>query len=333
MLNHLKTPPSIAPKVPAIPWQERPNGCQEILWRDTRNPIIGRYHIPSSNSIFNSAVAPFNGGYAGIFRCDDRRVRMNIHYGFSKDALNWHIEDEPIAMKAGNTAHISSDYKYDPRLVKIDDKYWITWCNGYHGPTIGTAYTYDFKEFFQCENAFLPFNRNGVLFPEKINGKYAMLSRPSDNGHTPFGDMFLSYSPDMKYWGEHRAVMQVTPFEESAWQSLKIGAGPIPIKTEEGWLIIYHGVINTCNGYRYSIGAALTDFKEPHKVRYRSMEYLLAPAAPYEMMGDVPNVVFPTAALTEGNRIAVYYGAADTTVCVCYGYISEIITFIKDNSL
>ena len=83
-----------------------------------------------------------------------------------------------------------------------------------HGPTIGIAYTFDFKKFYQCENAFLPFNRNGVLFPEKINGKYAMLSRPSDNGHTPFGDIYISFSPDMKYWGEHRCVMKVTPFPE-----------------------------------------------------------------------------------------------------------------------
>ncbi|MEL6942917.1 MAG: glycoside hydrolase family 130 protein [Bacteroidota bacterium] len=303
-----------------------------MLWRDTRNPIIGRYHIPSSNSIFNSAVAPFKDGYAGVFRCDDRSVRMNIHAGFSQDAIHWEIEDQPIVMQAGNTDFIPSDYKYDPRLVFIEDRYWLTWCNGYGGPTIGIAYTYDFKGFFQCESAFLPFNRNGVLFPEKIDGKYAMLSRPSDNGHTAFGDIFLSYSPDMKYWGEHRLVMQVSAFDQSGWQSTKIGAGPIPIKTKEGWLIIYHGVINTCNGFRYSIGAALTDLNEPHKVCYRSREYLLAPAAPYELAGDVPNVVFPTAALEEEDRIAIYYGAADTTVGICYGYLSEIIDFIKKHS-
>ncbi len=164
----------------------------------------------------------------------------------------------------------------------------VTWCNGYHGPTIGIAYTFDFKEFFQCENAFLPFNRNGVLFPQKINGKYAMLSCPSDNGHTPFGDIYISYSPDMKYWGEHRSVMKVTPFPESAWQCTKIGAGSVPFLTEEGWLMFYHGVITTCNGFRYSMGAAILCRDNPE---YRTREYLLAPAAPYELQGDVPNVV------------------------------------------
>ena len=224
---------------------------------------------------------------------------------------------------------IDSDYKYDPRVAWIEDRYWVTWCNGYHGPTIGIAYTFDFQTFYQCENAFLPFNRNGVLFPEKINGKYAMLSRPSDSGHTPFGDIYISFSPDMKYWGEHRSVMKTVPFEQSAWQCLKIGAGTVPIRTDEGWLMFYHGVIQTCNGFRYSMGAVLLDLADPTKVLHRSMEYLLAPAAPYELCGDVPNVVFPCAALHEGDRVAVYYGAADTCVGMAFGHISEIIGFLK----
>ncbi|MBI9069342.1 MAG: glycoside hydrolase family 130 protein [Salinivirgaceae bacterium] len=316
-----------------IPWQERPKGNKDILWRYNENPIIQRYQIPSSNSIFNSAVVPFQDGFVGVFRCDNKAVQMNIHAGFSKDGINWDIEHEPIKMQAGNTQMIDSEYKYDPRVTFIEDRYWITWCNGYNGPTIGLAYTHDFKEFFQCENAFLPFNRNGVLFPEKIDGKYCMLSRPSDNGHTPFGDIYLSYSPDMKYWGEHRMVMQVADFKESAWQSTKIGAGSVPIKTKDGWLIFYHGVINTCNGFRYSMGAALLDLNNPDKVLYRSKPYLLAPAESYELMGDVPNVIFPCAALTEGEKIAIYYGAADTVVALAFGYRDEIINYLKENSL
>ncbi len=315
-----------------MPWEERPNGCEAPLWRYSKNPIIDRYHIPTSNSIFNSAVVPFGDGFAGVFRCDNKAVQMNIFAGFSKDGINWDIEHEPIKFRPGNTNMIDSDYKYDPRVTWIEDRYWITWCNGYNGPTIGIGYTFDFKEFYQCENAFLPFNRNGVLLPEKINGRYAMLSRPSDNGHTPFGDIFISYSPDMKYWGEHRCVMKVTPFEESAWQCLKIGAGSVPFLTDEGWLMFYHGVIRTCNGYRYSLGAAILDKDDPSKVLYRTRDYLLAPAAPYELVGDVPNVVFPCAALTDGRRVAVYYGAADTTVCMAFGYVDEIIQFVKEHS-
>ena len=115
----------------------------------------------------------------------------------------------------------------------------MTWCNGYHGPTIGIARTKDFVHFEQLENAFLPYNRNGVLFPRKFDGKFLMLSRPSDTGHTPFGDIFVSESPDLVYWGRHRHVMgRGWPW----WQGTKIGAGPSPIETSEGWLLFYHGV-------------------------------------------------------------------------------------------
>lgn len=318
-----------------IPWQERPEESNEIMWRYGKNPIINRYAIPTSNSVFNSAVVPFGEGFAGVFRCDNRAVQMNIFAGFSKNGIDWEINPYPIAFKAGNTQMIESDYKYDPRVTFIEDRYWITWCNGYHGPTIGIGYTFDFKEFYQCENAFLPYNRNGVLFPQKINGKYAMLSRPSDNGHTPFGDIYISYSPDMKYWGEHRCVMKVSDFKESAWQSTKIGAGPIPILTSEGWLLIYHGVITTCNGFRYSIGAALLDTDNPARVNYRTQPYLLAPADLYELTGDVPNVVFPCAALhnEKEDKLALYYGAADTVTALAFGRLSEIVEFVKNNSL
>ena len=187
------------------------------------------------------------------------------------------------------------------------------------------------KEFYQLENAFLPFNRNGVLFPRKINGKYYMLSRPSDNGHTPFGDIFLSESPDLIYWGKHRYVMGTT----GGWQSTKIGAGPVPIETSEGWLLIYHGVLTSCNGFVYSIGAALLDIDEPWKVRYRTKPYILSPQTYYECVGDVPNVVFPCATLHDSatGRIAIYYGGADTVVALAFAHVDELVEFTINNSL
>lgn len=134
-------------QIAAMPWEDRPEGCTDVMWRYSKNPVIGRYHIPTSNSIFNSAVVPFKDGYAGVFRCDNKAVQMNIFAGFSKDGINWEINHEPIQFKAGNTDMIESEYKYDPRVAWIEDRYWITWCNGYHGPTIGIAYTFDFQEF------------------------------------------------------------------------------------------------------------------------------------------------------------------------------------------
>ena len=105
-----------------IPWQKRPANSKEVMWRYDSNPIIGRYAIPSSNSVFNSAVVPFEDGYAGVFRCDNKAVQMNIFAGFSKNGIDWDIEHEPIEFKAGNTEMLESDYKYDPGspLSKID---------------------------------------------------------------------------------------------------------------------------------------------------------------------------------------------------------------------
>ncbi len=123
-----------------------------------------------------------------------------------------------------------------------------------------------------------------------------MLSRPSDNGHTPFGDIFLSESPDLIHWGRHRHVLGTRRW---SWESTKIGAGPIPIETDEGWLVIYHGVLTSCNGFVYSMGAALLDLDEPWRVIARARDYLLSPQVPYEQVGDVPNVVFPCAALVD----------------------------------
>ena len=183
--------------LPDMPWQDKDENDKLPVWRYKANPIIDRFATRNSNSIFNSAVVPFEDGYAGIFRCDSRSISMDIFAGFSKDGIHWDISDDPIVFHCDDEEIGKRDYRYDPRVCFIEDRYYITWCNGYHGyPTIGVGYTFDFKTFYQLENAFLPFNRNGVLFPRKINGNYYMLSRPSDNGHTPFGDIFVSESPD-----------------------------------------------------------------------------------------------------------------------------------------
>lgn len=321
----------IGAALPKIPWQNRPRGNSSVVWRYSKNPIIPRDLIPTSNSIFNSAVVPYKGAFAGVFRCDDNARNMNIHAGRSTNAIHWEIDPQPIEMSGDEPEITRLQYRYDPRVCWIEDRYYVSWCNGYHGPTIGLAYTHDFTRFHQLENAFLPFNRNGVLFPRKINGNYAMYSRPSDNGHTPFGDIYYSESPDMTYWGKHRFVMGT----KGGWQSTKIGAGPTPIETQEGWLLFYHGVLTSCNGFVYSFGAALLDLNQPWKVIRRGAPYLLSPQTLYECVGDVPNVAFPCAALTDAptGRIAIYYGCADTVTGLAFCQVDEVLAWLKHNDL
>jgi beta-1,4-mannooligosaccharide/beta-1,4-mannosyl-N-acetylglucosamine phosphorylase len=316
--------------LPQMPWEERPANCGDVVWRYSANPIIPRNLLPTSNSIFNSAVVPFQGGYAGVFRCDDRTRQMNVHAGRSADGITWQLEPEPIEWIFDNPDVAAPEYLYDPRVVWLEDRYYIIWCNGMHGPTIGMGYTFDFKEFHFMENALLPYNRNGVLFPRKVNGKYMMFSRPSDNGHTPFGDIFISQSPNLIHWGEHRFVMGT----KGGWQSTKVGAGPAPIETPEGWLLFYHGVLTSCNGFVYSFGAALLDLEKPWKVLYRTAPYLLSPQTYYECVGDVPNVAFPCAALYDEptGRIAIYYGGADTVTALAFARRDEVIAYVKANS-
>jgi beta-1,4-mannooligosaccharide/beta-1,4-mannosyl-N-acetylglucosamine phosphorylase len=316
--------------LPNIPWEERPKGCGDVVWRYSNNPIIPRDLIPCSNSIFNSAVVPFEKGFAGVFRCDDKRRHMQLHSGRSGDGIHWTIEHNRIQFVCDEPEIAAFQYGYDPRVCWIDDRYYVTWCNGYHGPTIGVSYTHDFVSFHQIENAFLPFNRNGVLFPRKINGRYAMLSRPSDNGHTPFGDIYYSESPDMCFWGRHRYVMGTRP----GWDSTKVGAGPTPIETKEGWLLIYHGVLTSCNGFVYSFGAALLDLDKPWKVVHRPEPYLMAPQKPYECVGDVPNVAFPCAALCDAatGRMAIYYGCADTVTGLAFARMDDLLAFVRETN-
>lgn len=320
--------------LPNIPWQEKPEGCTAPVWRYTENPVIPRDAIPSSNSVFNSAVVPFGKGFAGLFRCDSKSVSMDLFAGFSEDGIHWTINHDPISFE-GDSEVIRREYRYDPRVCFIGDRYYISWCNGYHGPTIGLGWTFDFQTFHQSENAFLPYNRNGVLFPRRIGGNYAILSRPSDTGHTPFGDIFYSESPDLVFWGKHRYVMGTVPGDASAWQSKKIGPGPIPIETDEGWLLIYHGVIQTCNGFVYRMGCALLDRDKPWKVKCRSKYYILGPQEYYECVGDVPNVTFPCAALTDADtgRIAIYYGCADTVTGLAFTTADELINYMKQHPL
>lgn len=317
--------------IPNLPWEDKPKDCKSIIWRYSKNPIIKRNPAPGINRIFNSAVAYRDGSYIGVFRCEGGLSLPHLRVGHSIDGINWEMEAEPIKFVDEKGEAFQPYYAYDPRLVKVEgeDAYYVIWCTDFYGPTIGLAKTTDFKKFVRLENCFLPCNRNGVLFPRKVNDAYLMLSRPSDNGHTAFGDIFVSESKDLEYWGKHRHVMERGG--NGWWQGLKIGGGPAPIETSEGWLLFYHGVILNCNGYVYSFGAAILDLDNPSIVKYRCSDYLFTPETDYEQVGFVPNVTFPCSTLVDEStgRICIYYGAADTYVALAFTTIDDVIDYVK----
>ncbi|MFA6862152.1 MAG: glycoside hydrolase family 130 protein [Bacilli bacterium] len=317
--------------LPNIPFEERKEKGESPLWRYSKNPITKRNPVPGVGRIFNSAVVPFNGKFIGVFRGERVNGVTVLYLGHSDDGIKWNFDQEPLKFVDEEGKPVESYYYYDPRLVKVEDTYYVICCLDFYGASIGLMKTKDFKTFVRMENPFIPFNRNAVLFPRKVNGNYLLLSRPSDSSHTPFGDIFLSESPDLVYYGHHRHVM--SPSKEW-WESLKIGAGPAPIETKDGWLLFYHGVTRTCNGYVYSMSAAILDIDHPSKVLYRCKNFLLTPERPYEEAGFVSNVVFPCATMQDQdtNRLVLYYGAADSYVGMAFGYVDEILDYIKNNS-
>lgn len=322
----------IAEPIQAMPWADKPAGSIAPVWRYANNPIVKRNPVEGIARIFNSAVVPWkNGKFIGVFRAETVATLPHLRVGTSDNGIDWTFEDHMLEMVDEQGKSWNPYYAYDPRVIKLEGVYYVVWCTEAHGPSIGLARTTDFQHFVRLENPFIPFNRNGVLFPRRINGKYKILSRASDNGHTPFGDIFLSESPDLVYWGKHRHVMERGG--NGWWQGLKIGGGPAPIETSEGWLMFYHGVCNTCNGFVYSMGGAILDINEPSMVKYRCKNFLLTPEMPYEETGFVPNVVFPCATIHDPatGRIAIYYGAADSYVALAFTTVDEVIDYIKNN--
>ena len=320
-------------RVDNMPWQDKPDGIKNPpVWRYSNNPIIERNPVNYVARIFNSAVIPYEGAFIGVFRGEQLNGIPYIYLGRSKDGINWDFEEEKIHFTDEEGNSFMPKYTYDPRLIKLEDTYYLIWCQDFYGASIGIAKTRDFKKFVRIENPFLPYNRNAILFPRKIKDRYMILSRPSDSGHTPFGDIFISESPDMVYWGKHRHVMSSG---DKWWESLKVGGGAAPIETSIGWLLFYHGVTNTCNGYVYSMGGAILDIDNPSMVKYRCENYLLTPEEWYEERGFVPNVIFPCATIHDSytGRIAIYYGAADSYISLAFTQVEEITEYIMNHSI
>ena len=303
----------------------------DIIHRHPANPILTPEMIPGANAVFNSAVARFDNRYVGVFRVEKRQGFQSLRVGWSDDGItNWKFDPDEVLVPTEEPFVTYEQARYDPRITYIaaDRKYYICHASeNRFGCQVSVASTTDFKSFTKIAIASEPTNRNMVLFPEKINGLYVRLDRPWEGGAMS-GNIWISYSPDLIYWGRSECIMSSRAF---AWDQGKIGPGAPPIRTSEGWLVIYHGITPRVNAKIYKAGVALLDLEDPRKVIARSKEYLMAPRESYERIGDVPNVVFPTAAIEyrEKDELRIYYGGADTVFCMATAKISELIEFAK----
>ncbi len=197
------------------------------------------------------------------------------------------------------------------------------------GPLVSLATTRDFVTFTRLGPVTLPENKDAAVFPVRFGGRYAMLNRPSPS--QPIGaHIWLSFSPDLIHWGEHQIVL---PCRKGGWwDANKIGLSPPPLLTDEGWLIMYHGVRQTIAGGIYRLGLALLDAKDPRRVLRRADEWVFGPEEKYERQGDVADVVFPCGWVVEGDELRVYYGAADSSMALATASVSETLDWLRRHS-
>jgi predicted GH43/DUF377 family glycosyl hydrolase len=258
--------------------------------------------------------------YKGV---DHLTTLSHLRLAWSEDGENFEVEEKPMLIGASEYEALGIE---DSRVTKIDDTYYLTYTAVSHnGYGVGMQSTKDWKTFEKFGVVIPPFNKDATLFPEKISDLYHMLHRPTGSG---IGGPYIwsASSPDLHNWGNHKCIAQVRP---GKWDSERIGAGSAPIKTEQGWLEIYHGAEKVSTGHRYCLGALLLDLKDPSKVIARSTEPIMEPISPYELEGFYGNVVFTNGQVIRGDEVLLYYGAADSYTCGARLSIKEILNSLK----
>ncbi len=296
----------------------------DVLHRFEGNPIITLEDIPfRCNTVFNGTVVKKGEEYFLLLRVEGQQGYSVFALAKSKDGLHFTVENKPVMEPArkGPFARYEKHGIEDPRITAIDGVYYIMYtAYSKYGTRIALAKTEDFFHYERIALVSEPGNKDGILFPEKINGEYVRLDRPIGKD---VGSMWVSYSKNLVDWGKSEILM--TP-RQGMWDSYRIGASVPPIKTEHGWLEIYHGVKMTVAGPIYRIGTVMLDLEQPHKVVARCNKPVLSPREDYERIGDVGNVAFACGAVVEDTgEIKVYYGAADTCICVATAEFENLI--------
>jgi len=292
------------------------------------NPILTPRNWPyPANSVFNPGAAQVDGETLLLVRVEDMRGFSHLTVARSWDGrTNWVVDPEPALEPEPNIREEQWGLE-DPRIVFLEDegKYAVTYVSfSQGGPLISLALTEDFRRFERRGPLLPPEDKDASLFPKRFGGRFALIHRPIIRGEA---HIWISFSPDLKYWGEHRVLL---PVRAGWWDCHKVGLGPQPMETSEGWLVIYHGVRRTASGNLYRLGLALLDLEDPCKVIRRSQEWVFSPKEDYELIGDVPGVVFPCGAVAdeEKNELRMYYGAADTSVALAVADMDEVIDYI-----
>ena len=315
-----------------------------VLVRSSDNPIVTGFDVPAMpphlvdpTSVFNPGATKFGDLYLLLLRVQSRGRRTYLVVAESENGRNFDVRDRIVEIEGLDQEAMGIHHVFDPRITRIGDAWYVmfavdtdTICR------VGVARTVDFERFELVGIEAGPDVRNGVLFPELRDGKYLRLDRPNRirlaDGPTTGDEIVLSESDDLVHWSGLGTVLKGRP---RLWDE-RIGAGPPPVRTRHGWLLVYHGVATHFSGSNiYQAGAALLDLEDPRIVLARTRDNILEPRKLYETVGQVPNVVFPSGWIVDGvdedgcaadeARVLLYYGAADTSVCLATSTVGRLI--------
>jgi len=296
-----------------------------IVKRYPHNPVLTREDVPYPvATVHNAGIVKHNGRYIMLFRSHLHNGRSIIGKAESTDGFSFTVDPEPFLIPATNGvfAEYEANGVEDLRICPVEDEYLLAYsAYSKHGVRIALARTRNFDVVERISLITQADYRNVVIFPKKIDGRYVRLDRPHSE-ISPWS-IWVSYSPDLVHWGDSRVIMKSVPYH---WDEMKIGPGAPPFKTSKGWLHIYHGVFQTMAGAVYRLGVALHDLQDPSYIIGVSDQWILQPEDPWEVTGYVPNVVFTCGAVPEEDgTVKIYWGGADSVMCVGTAVIDELV--------
>jgi predicted GH43/DUF377 family glycosyl hydrolase len=304
-----------------------------LFRRSSANPILTAADVPyPANSVFNPGAARVGDETILLVRVEDLRGISQLHVARSADGESrWRFDPEPLLQAAVDRDPEETWGCEDPRLTWLPEREeWVIAYTAFsrRGPLVSLATTRDFRTVRRLGPATPPEDKDAAVFPRRFGKRWAMIHRPSPlrgGAH-----IWLSYSPDLRHWGDHKILLESR--DGAWWDAGKIGLGPPPLETPDGWLVMYHGVRLTSDGPIYRAGLALLDLDDPGVVVRHLDEWVFGPEAPYEMIGDVGRVVFPCGWVHDepADRLLLYYGAADTVIGLATARFSDVMARVLE---
>jgi predicted GH43/DUF377 family glycosyl hydrolase len=302
----------------------------DLFRRSADNPIVTAADLPyRANTVFNPGAASLGDETLLLMRVEDLRGISHLSVARSRDGRSdWRIDPEP-ALRPAPERHPEEVWGIeDPRVTWLPEReaFGVAYtAYSRRGPLVSLALSPDLRSFTRLGPAMPPDDKDAALFPRRFDGRWALIHRP-----TPLvgaSHIWLSWSPDLRHWGDHTLLL---PARDGAWWDAgKIGLGPPPLETSEGWLLMYHGVHRTASGSLYRLGLALLDLERPDRVLRRSDEWVFGPAQTYERVGDVVGVVFPCGWVVQGDELLLYYGSADTSIGLATASLSDVLDHVR----